>query len=566
MVGQALFGGQHGIAPDIGGQGASGDAPGGRRIVIADPGGGDIIGGEAHEPGVMGILRGAGLAGGFAAMERGIAAGAADHHAIKHGGEIAVDAFRDHARRRCDAAMINRLATHIHLRDHIRRDAMAAIGEGGIGRGQFQHRHFVGAQRQRSIGLQRRGDADTFGRFHHIAYANLLREVDRYGVDAVGQRVRHGLGAIIFAAKIGGTVTVDIDGFIVAGFPGTDAGFQRRQIDKGFEGRAGLAMRLGGAVEHRIPVIDAADHGADRAIRLHHHQGSLAGAGFLAVFVDGAQRRQPCGLLHLRLQGGVNHHVRAGRGAVHRRQPRGFVGGAVQEIIARIQADAVDDLGGMGTGLGRLLFANGAVVHHGIQHQGGALLSPQQVAAGREDRGRAREGRQHRGLRQSQLTRAGAEIGARRAVDAIGGAAQIDAIEIKLQDLLLGKGFFQSRGIHQFRQLARHGAFLVGVDDFRGLLADGGAARHPLARLEIEQQRPRQSHRIDAIVIVEAPVFHGDKGGGQIGGHLLQLQPFAHHGAAVADFLSSHVQKGEGQGAIDGIEIDSGIEPGRHQT
>ena len=61
LVGFALLSHQHGITPDIGGQGATGYAAGGRGIVIARPGGADIVGGETHEPGVMAVLGGAGL-------------------------------------------------------------------------------------------------------------------------------------------------------------------------------------------------------------------------------------------------------------------------------------------------------------------------------------------------------------------------------------------------------------------------------------------------------------------------------------------------------------------------
>ena len=270
---------------------------------------------------------------------------------------------------------------------------------------------------------------------------------------------------------------------------------------------------------------------------------------FLPNLCDGAQGRQPRCFLHLGLQGGVNDHVGAGRHAIHRGKPGGLVGGAIQEIIARIHAGAVDDLGGMGARLCGLAFGDGAIVHHRIQHQAGALLRPEQVAAGREDGRRPRQGRQHGRLGQSQLPRAGAEIDAGRAIHAIGGAAQIDAVEIELQDLLLGQRFFQPRRVDQLGQLARHGALLVGVDDLGGLLADGGTARHPVARPQVQQQGAAQAQGIDAIVVIEAPVLHGDEGGGKIGGHLLQFQPLAHNRAAMADFVAVRIQKSESQRA-----------------
>ena len=131
--GRPCLGRQHGVAPDIGGQGAAGDAAGGRGIVIAHPDGGDIVGGEAHEPGVLGILGGAGLARRLAAVQRGAAAGAGGHHAysIASRSRSTLAAMTRCGVRR--AAAIERLAADIHFGDQIGIDAIAAIGEGGIG-------------------------------------------------------------------------------------------------------------------------------------------------------------------------------------------------------------------------------------------------------------------------------------------------------------------------------------------------------------------------------------------------------------------------------------------------
>ena len=65
---------------------------------------------------------------------------------------------------------------------------------------------------------------------------------------------------------------------------------------------------------------------------------------------------------------------------------------------------------------------------------------------------------------------------------------------------------------------------------------------------------------------IEAPVFHGDEGGGQIAGHLVQGQPLAHHRAAMADIVAFRIQEGESQRPVDGIKVDIGIQPGREQA
>ena len=77
---------------------------------------------------------------------------------------------------------------------------------------------------------------------------------------------------------------------------------------------------------------------------------------------------------------------------------------------------------------------------------------------------------------------------------------------------------------------------------------------------EVEIKRPQQPERIDAVMGIEAPVFHGDEGGRQIVGHILQLQPLAHHRAAMARrSLAVGIQEGEGGGPVHRIKIDMGI-------
>ena len=409
-------------------------------------------------------------------------------------------------------------------------------------------------------------DAHAPGHRDHIADADFLGQRDGDGVDAVGQRVGQGHGAKILAAEIGRGVTGNIDRLIVARFPGRDARFQCRQIDEGLEGRAGLAIGLGGAVENGFAVIDAAQQRADRAIGLHHHHRRFAGAGALFVFGDGVDGGEARGFLNGRFHGGVDHQVGRGRLAVDGRQLQRLVGGGVQVIVAGVAGGAIDDHGRMGARLCRLFLCDGAIVHHGIQHQAGALLGAQEIAARREDRRRARQRRQHRGLGEIEILRALAEIDAARSVDAIGAAAQINAVEVKLEYLVLGQRFFQARRAYQFAELARKSALLLGVDDLGGLLADGRSAGHQIARLQVQDDRPRQAARIDAVMGIEAPVFHGDEGGWQEGWHLLQFQPRADDGAAMTHFVALGVQEGEGQGAIDGVKVDLGIQRRREEA
>ncbi len=141
----------------------------------------------------------------------------------------------------------------------------------------------------------------------------------------------------------------------------------------------------------------------------------------------------------------------------------------------------------------------------------------------------------------------------RRAVDAVSAGTEIDAVEIKFEDLFLRQRFFQLRRIHHVGQLARNIAPGIGEDDLGGLLRDGRTARHPAPRLEIGPKRAQQALRIDAVMRIETPVFHGDEGGGQISRHLLQRQPLADNGAAMAGNLAFGIEEGEGDGPVHRI-------------
>ena len=193
----------------------------------------------------------------------------------------------------------------------------------------------------------------------------------------MGQRVGQGQGAIVLAAEIGGLVAVDVHRLVIARVPGRDAGFQRRQIDEGLEGRAGLAMRLDGAVEHRILIIDAADHGADTAPSgfIITTAASLT-RSLLAVFVDGADARPGARLPALWAPAwcappGRRWAPRHSRVA----SLRGLVGGGVEEdscahpVLARSITTA-----GWARASSACASVMAPVIHHGIQHQAGALL------------------------------------------------------------------------------------------------------------------------------------------------------------------------------------------------
>ncbi len=141
------------------------------------------------------------------------------------------------------------------------------------------------------------------------------------------------------------------------------------------------------------------------------------------------------------------------------------------------------------------------------------------------------------------------------AIDAVGAGAQIDAVQVELENLLLVQRFLQRRRVEQFHIFARIGALGIEKDDLRGLLRDGRAARHDMTGAEILDRRAQEPAHRNAFVAVEAAVFHGDEGGRQVSRHLVEMQAVAHDGAAMADFVAFLVEEGEGHGPIDGVEV-----------
>ena len=109
------------------------------------------------------------------------------------------------------------------------------------------------------------------------------------------------------------------------------------------------------------------------------------------------------------------------------------------------------------------------------------------------------------------------EIQQRRGGDPIGAEAEIDFVEIKLEDFFLRVGALDAQRQQRFLDLAleRH---LVGQQEVLGdLLGDGRGALRPAARavvLDVEQPGARNAVNVDAGVLVEVLVLGGDEGVG----------------------------------------------------
>ncbi len=224
------------------------------------------------------------------------------HHRIHHPDVARVDDAAERLRR----ARVERLAVRsADAFDHVRRGGIAAVGERRIGRDQLQHRQFGGAERERWIGLELRGDAEPIGGARHRLRPELQRQPHRHGVERMRERLRQRHRPVIFAAVVLRLPALEHDRLVLAHAVRREAAFERGEIDKGLERRAGLALGRDRAVELALGVIPSADERAHRAIRRHRNQCALADAGFVSEaseFIDqrllgrGLQRRIDRGL------------------------------------------------------------------------------------------------------------------------------------------------------------------------------------------------------------------------------------------------------------------------------
>ncbi len=125
------------------------------------------------------------------------------------------------------------------------------------------------------------------------------------------------------------------------------------------------------------------------------------------------------------------------------------------------------------------------------------------------------------------LARRFAEIAVRRGVDAIGAGAEIDAVEVDFEDLVLAEFVLEPQRQQCLLDLAREGA-LGGKEQVLGeLLGDRAAALDDMAGAQIAESGAQQADRIDAEMAVEAAVLGGDHRSRQVGRHLLEPQRLA---------------------------------------
>ena len=163
-----------------------------------------------------------------------------------------------------------------------------------------------------------------------------------------------------------------------------------------------------------------------------------------------------------------------------------------------------------------------ALLAHPRQHDVAARERAVEVRPRRQRRRRARQPGDERALREVQLLRRPAEQMPRHRLDAVDAGAQIDAIEVELEDLLLGQLAVDHQREHRLANLAAVGLLVREEERPRQLLRQRAAALDRARRAEVADDGAAERDGIDAGMRVEAVILDRDERVLQVLGNLAE--------------------------------------------
>ncbi len=153
------------------------------------------------------------------------------------------------------------------------------------------------------------------------------------------------------------------------------------------------------------------------------------------------------------------------------------------EIIAGCAlVAAVDRAGRIAAGAEHLALGHEPGFDQIVEHDVGAGARRRKVDVRCELGRRLEQSREHRRLGEIDLAGRFAEVEIRRRVDAEGAAAHIGAVEVELEDLVLGEARFEPQGEECLLDLALDGALVAQEQVLGELLGDRGRRPGPRRR------------------------------------------------------------------------------------
>jgi len=454
-------------APDLGRIGAAGDrdaTDAGHRhpgLGVAHPDGGGQERRVAHEPGVAPVLGGARLARRRHVRQGRRGAGAALHVGFQDLGGEARGLLGDDLSTR-GVVLVDHVAVAVgHALDDVGPVADPTVGQH---RGRPRHVDGVdllGADRQRQVpGIELGGDAHGPGQRDHPVETHELAEAQ----EAAVRRRRGGRGDGAVAAPSVGVVVGHV-GVRVAPRVGERA--RTRAVDDVVGDQAGLEgggehedlerrARLAGALGRQVVAIAvearSPDHGPHRA-RLggdRHQGGGELPAGVGQDVVAGRQGEE----LGLGAEGGLDAQTALEEGVVPLRR-----GGPqllhVEELLLDLLDEVVVGLGQhVDAGLGqrrdvvevRFLLGDVAQLHDAVERDPPALPGDIGLQHGVIGHRVLDQAGQERGLAPVELVDVLAPVDLRRGLDPVGATAEVDLVQVALEDLPLAHRLLELDG------------------------------------------------------------------------------------------------------------------------
>ncbi len=166
-----------------------------------------------------------------------------------------------------------------------------------------------------------------------------------------------------------------------------------------------------------------------------------------------------------------------------------------------------------------------AVFPHPCQDVAEPLLGARGRAVGAEIGRPLGHGREQRALGDGQRFGRLAEIAVGGDLDAPCAAAEKDAVEIELEDVILGEGGLEPRRDDHLANLAVVGDVFADQQVLDHLLGDGRTARRPARVRQIADEGANEPVLVDALVLVEALVLGGDEGVAHVLRNLRERDP-----------------------------------------
>ena len=224
-----------------------------------------------------------------------------------------------------------------------------------------------------------------------------------------------------------------------------------------------------------------------------------------------------------------------------------LVEGIVEIVVGDALVAPVDRARGIAPRAEHLALGHEPGLDQVVEHGVGARAGGRQIDVRRKARRRLEQAGQHRGFGEVHVARGLVEVVLRGRVDAEGAAAHIGAVEIELEDLVLGEPRLEPDREERFLHLALDRALVVEEQVLGELLRDRGAALHHAAGARIGGERADGARRVDAEMLVEAPVFGRERRLDQVIGKVLERDGVVVLDAARADLVAVAVEEGDGE-------------------